>query len=284
MLKIVGLIVVYGCVAGGYILSHGKMGALWQPYELLIICGAAFGAFLIANTKTVIKGVGSGLAAAFSGKAHWHKEGYMELLSLLYEIFNKARKNGLISIEEDIENPGGSEIFMRYHHVNQNAKLVDFICDYLRIIASGNLSAIELESLMDQEIDTAKHEAEAPSHALGKVSDGLPGFGIVAAVLGIVITMGMIGGPPAELGAHVGAALVGTFLGILFAYGMCAPLSSAMEHDAQEGMKIYECSKVCLLAMVNGIPPQLAVEFGRKVLPGPERPSFSELDSALRGR
>lgn len=284
MLKIAGILVVLGSVCGGYILSHGKMMALWQPYELIIICGAAGGAFLIANSGAVIKGVGSGIGAAMSGKAHWHKEGYMELLSLLYEVFNKARKNGLISIEEDIENPSGSEIFMRYHHVNQNAKLVEFICDYLRIIASGNLSAIELESLMDQEIETAKHAAEAPAHAFNKVADGLPGFGIVAAVLGIVITMASLGGPPAELGHHVGAALVGTFLGILFAYGFVAPLSSAMEHDAQEGMKIFECSKVCLLAMVNGIPPQLAVEFGRKVLPGTERPTFAELDSSLRGR
>jgi chemotaxis protein MotA len=284
MLKIIGIIVVLGSVAGGYVLSHGQLMALWQPYELIIICGAAAGAFLIGNGMPVVKGVGAGIGATFSGKSHWHKEGYMELLSLLYEIFNKARKNGLISIEEDIENPGGSEIFMRYHHVNQTAKLVEFICDYLRIIASGNLSAIELESLMDQEIETAKHEAEAPAHAFNKVADGLPGFGIVAAVLGIVITMGSLGGPPDELGHHVGAALVGTFLGILFAYGFIAPLSSAMEHDAQEGMKIYECSKVCLLAMVNGIPPQLAVEFGRKVLPGQERPTFAELDSALRGR
>ncbi|CBL45473.1 Flagellar motor component [gamma proteobacterium HdN1] len=284
MLKIIGIIVVLGSVAGGYVLSHGKLGAIWQPYELIIICGAAFGAFLIANGMPVIKGVGSGLGAVFSGKLHWHKDSYMELLSLLYEVFNKARKSGLISIEEDIENPAGSEIFMRYHHVNSNAKLVDFICDYLRIIASGNLSANELESLMDQEIETAMHEATEPAHAVNRVADGLPGFGIVAAVLGIVITMGSLGGPPDELGHHVGAALVGTFLGILFAYGFLAPLSNAMEHDAKESMKIYECAKVCMLAMVNGIPPQLAVEFGRKVLPGGERPTFSELDSALRGR
>ena len=208
----------------------------------------------------------------------------MDLLSLLYEIFNKARKNGLMAIEEDVETPESSEIFNRFPRVTMEKHLLDFICDYLRIMAAGNLSAIELESLMDQEIETALHESMASSHAVTKISDGLPGFGIVAAVMGIVITMGSLGGPPEILGAHVAAALVGTFLGILLAYGFIGPLAVALEHMATEDIRTMACIKTAILAMVNGIPPQLAVEFGRKVIGSHERPSFKELDDHLRGR
>lgn len=284
MLKIVGIIVVIAAVVTGYLGSGGQLAALWHPFEIVTIFGGSLGGFIIANSTTTMKATGSGLGAIFSGKGHFHKDSYMELLSLMYDVFNKARRNGLIAIEEDIENPGGSEIFMRYAHINQNATLVAFICDYLRIIASGNLSAHELENLIDQEIETFKHDQLEPSHAVQKIADGLPAWGIVAAVLGIVITMGKLGGPPSELGASVAAALVGTFLGILVGYAFVAPFSSSMEHDALGKVKVYECCKVCMLAMVSGVPPQLAVEFGRKVLPETERPSFAELESALRGK
>lgn len=283
MLKLVGLVVVLGSVLGGYMLSHGQLVALWQPYELLIILGAAIGAFLISNPGVIVKDTLGALGRNLKGK-HYGKEMYMDLLSLLYEIFNKARKNGLMAIEEDVETPESSEIFNRFPRVTMEHHLMDFICDYLRIMAAGNLSAIELESLMDQEIETALHESMAPSHAVSKVSDGLPGFGIVAAVMGIVITMGSLGGPPEILGAHVAAALVGTFLGILLAYGFIGPLAVALEHMATEDIKALACIKTAILAMVNGIPPQLAVEFGRKVIGSHERPTFKELDDHLRGR
>ena len=283
MLKLVGLVVVIGSVLGGYVLSHGHLVALWQPYELLIILGAAIGAFLISNPMTVVKDTMAALSRNLKGK-HYGKEMYMDLLSLLYEIFNKARKNGLMAIEEDVETPESSEIFNRFPRVTMEKHLLDFICDYLRIMAAGNLSAIELESLMDQEIETALHESMASSHAVTKISDGLPGFGIVAAVMGIVITMGSLGGPPEILGAHVAAALVGTFLGILLAYGFIGPLAVALEHMATEDIRTMACIKTAILAMVNGIPPQLAVEFGRKVIGSHERPSFKELDDHLRGR
>lgn len=283
MLKLVGFFVVVGSVLGGYVLSHGQLMALWQPFELLIIGGAAAGAFLISNPMSVVKDTMAACGRNLKGK-HYGKEMYMDLLSLLYEIFNKARKNGLMAIEEDVETPESSEIFNRFPRVTMEAHLLEFICDYLRIMAAGNLSAIELESLMDQEIDTALHEAMASSHALSKVSDGLPGFGIVAAVMGIVITMASLGGPPEILGAHVAAALVGTFLGILLAYGFVGPLSVALEHMATEDIKALVCIKTAILAMVNGIPPQLAVEFGRKVIGSHERPGFKELDDHLRGR
>ena len=230
-----------------------------------------------------MKAVGKSIAGAFRGKAH-SQESYMNLLALLYELFNKSRRNGLMAIEEDIEDPDASEIFIRYPSVTHDQKLLDFICDYLRIIATGNLSAFELESLMDQDIETSLDEAEQPGISLGKIADALPGFGIVAAVMGIVITMKSLGGPPEELGLHVAAALVGTFLGVLMAYGFVAPLSTSMEHHAKENIKVLECAKTAIIATVNGIPPQLAVEFGRKTLYSDVRPTFAELDEHIRGR
>ena len=283
MLKIVGFIIVTASVLGGYVLSHGELLTLWQPYELLIIGGAALGAFVGSNPPHVIL---EGFRATFCcllGQRYGQAL-YMDLLSLLYELFNKTRRSGLMSIEDDVENPEASDIFERYPRITGEPQLLEFICDYLRIISTGNLSAFELETLMDQDIETSLQEAEHPAHALHKVADALPGFGIVAAVMGIVITMKSLGGPPDELGLHVAAALVGTFLGILLAYGFVGPMSIALEHEAQERIKALECAKTAILAMVNGIPPQLAVEFGRKTLYAKERPSFSALEDHLRGR
>lgn len=283
MIKIVGFLIVIGSVLGGYVLSHGELLTLWQPFELLIIGGAALGAFVVSNPWHVIKDVFKTVFRSLLGH-HYGQAIYMDLLSLLYELFNKARRNGLMSIEEDVEDPKQSDIFERYPRVTDEQVLLEFICDYLRIISSGNLSAFELESLMDQDIETSLAEAEHPAHALGRVSDALPGFGIVAAVMGIVITMKSLGGPPGELGLHVAAALVGTFLGVLLAYGFVGPLSTALEHEAKQRIQALECIKTAILAMVNGIPPQLAVEFGRKTIFSSERPSFSALEDHLRGR
>lgn len=283
MLKFIGVIVVVGSVLGGYVMSHGHLAALWQPFEIVIIGGAALGAFLIANPWHVIRATGRAALRNVTGR-RYGRALYMDLLSLLYEIFNKARKNGLLAIEEDVEDPQSSEIFSRFPRITMEPHLLDYICDYLRIVSSGNLSAFELETLMDQEIEVARHEAMAPSHAVSKVADALPGFGIVAAVMGIVITMGALGGPAEELGAHVAAALVGTFLGILGAYGFVGPLSIALEHSAEEESMALICIKTCILAMMNGIPPQLAVEFGRKTISSEERPTFKELEDHLRGR
>ncbi|MCG8315280.1 MAG: flagellar motor stator protein MotA [Pseudomonadales bacterium] len=283
MLKIVGFIIVTVSVFGGYVLSHGDLRTLWQPFELLIIGGAAFGAFMVSNSPQIIKQVFQQCFAILLGK-HYDKKAFMDLLTLLYELFNKSRRNGLMAIEEDIEAPEESEIFLRYPLILADIQTRDFVCDYLRIIATGNLSAFELETLMDQDIETAFQELEQPSHSLSKVADALPGFGIVAAVLGIVITMKSLGGPPEELGLHVAAALVGTFLGILLAYGFVGPMSVAMEHHAKEHVKALECIKTAILANVNGIPPQMAVEFGRKTLYSNVRPGFSELEEHLRGR
>ncbi len=283
MIKLIGIVIVIASVLGGYVLSHGDLRTLWQPFELLIIGGAAVGAFVISNPVHVIKDVIKAIGRLFAGQ-RYSEQLYLDLLSLLYEIFNKARRNGLMSIEEDIEDSKNSPIFERFPRVTSDPVMLEFICDYMRIIASGNLSAFELESLMDQDIETTLHEAEHPAHALNRVAEALPGFGIVAAVMGIVITMKSLGGPPNELGLHVAAALVGTFLGVLLAYGFVGPLSDAVGHQAKERVKALECTKTAILAMVNGIPPQLAVEFGRKTLYSSERPSFSQLEDHLRGR
>lgn len=279
---IVGALIVWAAVITGYLLSGGQLLALWQPFELITICGAAFGAFFISNPMKVISATIKGSLGLLGGSPY-NKPLYMELLACLYDVFQKIRKEGLIAIEADIEDPKASAIFSKYKLITKDHHAMDFICDYLRLMVVGDMSAHELEALMDAELETHHSEALLPAGALQKVSDGLPGFGIVAAVMGIVITMGSLGGPPEVLGHHVGAALVGTFLGILFAYGFVAPMAGQMEHKVREEGKFYECIKVSLLACVSGAPPQIAVEFGRKVLYSTERPSFSELEKRVRG-
>jgi chemotaxis protein MotA len=281
MLVIIGFVIVLGCVAGGFVLSHGHLMALWQPFELMIIGGAAFGAFLAANPSKVHKKVFKNLMGVVKG-TKYKKALYLELLSLMYELLQKARKEGMMAIEGDIEAPADSPLFSNYPLILADHHIIDFVCDYLRLMVGGNMNPFELENLMDMELAAHHKEASMPGDAVTKVADGLPGFGIVAAVLGIVITMSYIGGDPAMIGEHVAAALVGTFLGVLLAYGFVAPLAIAMEHNAREEAKFYECIKVCLMAAVNGYNPQVAVEFGRKVMYASERPSFSELEEHVK--
>ncbi|KPK37873.1 MAG: flagellar motor protein MotA [Gammaproteobacteria bacterium SG8_47] len=281
MKLIVGFVIVLGCVAGGYVLSHGELLALWQPYELLIIAGAAFGAFIVSNPPKTIKAVFGGLPRLLGG-TKYNKQSYLELLTLMYDLFAKARKEGLMALENDIEEPAQSEIFTKYPKILKNHHAVEFITDYLRIMVGGNMNAFELENLMDLELETHHHEAETPAHAVSNVADGLPGFGIVAAVMGVVITMGSLNEPPEVLGHHIAAALVGTFLGILLAYGFVGPMAKAMEAQAQEESKFLECIKVCILATLNGYTPQIAIEFGRKVIYSTDRPGFLELEEHVK--
>lgn len=282
MKLIIGSLIVTAAVLGGYVLSHGELIALWQPFELIIICGAAFGAFIIANPTTVLIRTFKQLPKLLLAK-RFNKVVYLELLALFYQLFNTIRREGLIAVEKHVEDPLSSSIFSRFPEITRDQHTMDFICDYLRLMVIGDMTSYELENLMDIELETHHHEQAAPSHALTKVADALPGFGIVAAVLGIVITMGALGGPPEELGLHVAAALVGTFLGILLAYGFISPTASALESLANEEAKFYECMKVCILATVNGMPPQIAVEFGRKTLLSEVRPSFYELEQCVKG-
>lgn len=283
MKLIFGILCVSGCVFGGFVLSNGDLRSLWHPFEILIILGGATGAFIISNPPKIIFAVMKGVPALLKGNKY-KKQTYMDLLSLMNNLFAKARKEGLMALEADIDEPEQSEIFKQFPKLAANHHLIDFICDYLRLMVGGNMNAFELESLMDLELETHHHENEAPASALTNVSDGLPGFGIVAAVMGVVITMGFISEPPEVLGAKVGAALVGTFLGILFAYGYVGPMAKAMEAQAAEDGLLFNCAKICIMATLNGYTPQIAVEFGRKALQSDLRPSFIELEEHIKSQ
>jgi len=281
MFVIIGYVVVVGSVLGGFALAGGHLGALLQPLELLIIAGGAIGAFVVSNSSKALGAVRRALPGLFKG-SKYSKARYMALMALLYDILSKARKEGLMAIENDVDNPGESALFQRHPVVSGDHHLVEFITDYLRMMVSGNLNAHEIENLVDNEIDTHHHEAMVPSHAIQKMADGLPAFGIVAAVMGVVHTMSSVGQPPAVLGQMIAHALVGTFLGILLAYGFVAPLAALLEEKADESTKELQCVKVTLLASMQGYPPSIAVEFGRKVLFSTERPSFVELESHVK--
>lgn len=281
MLVIVGYVVVILSVFGGFVLAGGHLLALFQPVELLMIGGAGTGAFLVGNSSKSIKATMKALPSVFKG-AKYTKDHYMELMALLYELLGKIRKEGLMAIENDIENAEESPLFAKYPKIMADHHIIEFMADYLRIMLSGNLNAMEIENLMDVEIETHHHEEMVPSHVLAKLGDGLPAFGIVAAVMGVVHTMGSVGIPPAELGVLIGAALVGTFLGILLAYGFISPLASLLEQKAEESSKMFQTVKVTMLANLNGYAPAMAVEFGRKVLNTTERPSFIELEEHVK--
>ena len=281
MLILIGFLVVILSVVGGYIASHGKLAALWQPFELVIIGGAAFGAFLVSTPMKTVKETFSAAIGTVKGP-RYQRQDYLDVLSLLYELLNKARREGFMSLEEHVENPGNSPLFANYPKVMADHHLLDFITDCLRLMIGSNIEPHELEPLLELELEKHHHEVMAPSHALTKVADGLPGFGIVAAVLGIVITMGAIGGDIKEVGAHVAGALVGTFLGILLGYGFVGPLAAALEARAEQDARIYESVKTALLACLRGYNPKIALEFARKTVPSALRPGFSEFEQHLK--
>ncbi len=281
MLVIIGYVIVAASVFGGFLLAGGHLGALFQPVELLMIGGSAVGAFFVGNSGKTIKATLKALPTVFKG-AKYTKESYMELMALLYELLGKVRKEGLMSIENDVENPHESAIFNKYPQVTNDHHVVEFMTDYLRIMVSGNLNAMEIENLMDVEIETHHHEALVPSNVVAKMGDAMPAFGIVAAVMGVVHTMESVGLPPAELGILIAHALVGTFLGILLAYGFVGPLATVLEQKADESTKMFQAIKVTLLANLNGYAPVMAVEFGRKVLYSTERPGFLELEEHVK--
>ncbi|MEW6369881.1 MAG: flagellar motor stator protein MotA [Pseudomonadota bacterium] len=281
MLVIIGYVIVCASVFGGFIMAGGHAAVLFQPIELLMIGGAAVGAFFVGNNNKAIKATMKALPTVFKG-SQYTKEMYMELMSLLFDVLSKVRKEGLMSIEGDIEAPEASPLFSKYPLVLADHHIVEFMADYLRLMVSGNMDAFQIENLMDNEIETHHHEGALPAHVIAKLGDGLPAFGIVAAVMGVVHTMESVGIPPAELGILIAKALVGTFLGILLAYGFVGPLASLLEQKLEESSKMFQCVKVTLLASLNGYAPALAVEFGRKVLYSTERPSFAELEEHIK--
>ena len=281
MLVILGYLIVAASVFGGFALAGGHLAALFQPVELLMIGGAAAGAFFVGNNGKAIKATLKALPGLFKG-SKYTKALYMELMTLLFEILSKVRKEGLMSIEGDIDSPEESPIFSKYPHILEDHHVIEFLTDYLRLMVSGNMDAFQIENLMDNEIDTHHAEGEIPVHTIAKMGDAMPAFGIVAAVMGVVHTMESVGLPPAELGILIAHALVGTFLGILLAYGFVGPLSTLLEQKLHESSKMLQCVKVTLLASLNGYAPALAIEFGRKVLFSTERPSFTELEEHIK--
>jgi chemotaxis protein MotA len=278
---IIGYLIVCGSVFGGFAMGGGHLGALFQPLELLMIGGAATGAFMVGNNTKAIKATLKAIPVLFKG-SRYNRDLYMEMMALLFDVLSKVRKEGLMSIEGDIEMPAESPVFSKYPGVLEDHHIVEFMTDYLRLMVSGNMDAFQIENLMDNEIDTHHHEASVPVHCIAKLGDGLPAFGIVAAVMGVVHTMESVGIPPSELGMLIAHALVGTFLGILLAYGFVGPLSGLLEQKNEEAGKMFQCVKVTLLASLNGYAPALAVEFGRKVLYSTERPTFAELEDHIK--
>lgn len=278
---IIGYVIVLASVFGGFVLAGGHVAALFQPVELLMIVGGALGAFVVGNDMKVIKATIKVIPNLFKG-SRYTRQLYIELLLLLYRLLSKIRNDGLMSIEMDVDNPLESPLFANYPLVMADHYAVEFLTDYLRLMVSGNIDPFQLENLMDNEIETHHAEGEFPVHCIAKIGDGLPAFGIVAAVMGVVHTMESVGLPPAELGMLIAHALVGTFLGILLAYGFVTPLSSLVEHKLHESAKPMHCIKVTLIASLSGYPPALAIEFGRKVLFSTERPSFMEIDDEIR--
>jgi chemotaxis protein MotA len=283
MFVIIGYVVVLLAVFGGYALAGGKFAILAHaaPIEMVIIAGAALGAFFVGNSNKTVSATLKALPKLLQG-SKYTKARYMALMALLYDILSKVRKEGMMAIESDIEDPHKSPLFQKHAAVGNDHHLTEFVCDYLRMMVSGNMNPLEIENLMDQEIDTHHHEAMVPAHAIQTMGDGLPAFGIVAAVLGVVKTMASVGRPPAELGAMIASALVGTFLGILLSYGFVSPLAKLLEAKSDEATKELQCVKATLLASLQGYAPAVAVEFGRKVLYSTERPSFIELEKHVK--
>ncbi|NMM27101.1 MAG: flagellar motor stator protein MotA [Glaciimonas sp.] len=281
MLVIFGYIIVIASVFGGFAIAGGHLASLLQPVELLMIGGSASGAFIVGNNSKAIKSTFKAIPTIFKS-SKYNKALYMELMSLLFEILSKVRKEGLMSIEGDVEVPEQSPIFNKYPNILNDHHIVEFMTDYLRLMVSGNMDAFQIENLMDNELETHHHEGEVAVQCINKVADGLPAFGIVAAVMGVVHTMASVGLPPAELGILIANALVGTFLGILLSYGFVGPVAGLLEQKLQESSKILQCVKVTLLASLNGYAPALAVEFGRKVLFSTERPTFIELEEHVK--
>ncbi|MFV8833563.1 flagellar motor stator protein MotA [Aquisalimonas sp.] len=283
MLIVLGALIVVFSVITGYVAHGGQLAILWQPYEFLIISGAAFGGFLIANPGKVVKKVFRVIPLLFKGTVY-SKATYMDLLAMLYDLFYKAQREGLLAIEEDVDDPQNSELFQKYPRILAEEEAMTFLTDYLRLMVGGSMNPHELENLMDLELETLHEEEEMPAHAVNMTADALPGFGIIAALLGITIAMGEIDGPVTVIGQLVAAALIGTFTGILAGYSFVGPLGKAMEHRAREKAKLLEIIKVTIMAILNGYKPVLAVEFGRKVMYDNERPGFEELENHLKGR
>lgn len=282
MLVIVGGLIVLGAVVGGYVMEHGNLSVLFQPAEIVIIFGAAIGALVISSPMHVLMGVIKGSLSVMMGGGGYSKKDYMEALLLLTEIFTKIRKEGLISIEQDVEEPENSAIFSKYPKFIKNHHALRLLTDTLRTVMTTTVSPYELESILDSELETLHETESAPVKNLSNIADSLPGLGIVAAVLGVVLTMGKMKEPPEVLGHSIGAALVGTFMGVLMCYGFVGPLARRLESKVNEEKEYLQVIKSALISFVGGAAPQIAVEFARRSIPPHLRPTFHELEEEIR--
>src|SRR5580704_2258467 len=283
MFSIIGIVVVFGCILAGYLMEHGPLKVLVQPAEFIIIVGAALGTVLISNPIHTLKQMISGLLGAF-GSSRYSTQRYIDSLKMMYELLQKARKEGLVALETDIEDPAKSPLFTKYKEFVANHHLRDFVCDTMRMAVSGGVEVFDLDQMLDADMEVYHHGAAEPVSALSTTADALPGLGIVAAVLGVVITMGALGGPPEEIGKKVAAALVGTFLGILLCYGLVGPLAANMAKIADDENAYYHVLRVMLVALLKGTAPTVAIEVGRRAIPGHVRPTFQEAEAHIKDK
>jgi len=283
MFAIIGIVVVFGCIVAGYLMEHGNLKVLVQPAELIIIGGAAAGTVLVANPLHILKQIAGGFGAVF-GSSKYTRQRYIDSLKMMYELLQKARKEGLVALENDIEDPQKSPLFAKYKDFLANHEVRDFVCDTLRMAVSGGVEVFDLDQMLDADMEVHHHGATQPISALSTTADSLPGLGIVAAVLGVVITMQALGGPPEEIGHKVAAALVGTFLGILLCYGLVGPIAARMGKAAEEEHAFLLVMRVVMVAVLKGVAPIMAVEMGRRVVPAHIRPAFKDVEQACRNR
>src|SRR5579883_1826152 len=282
MLPIIGIVIVLGCIAGGYLMEHGKLLVLMQPAELLIIFGAAIGTVVVGNPLPTLKKIAAGLLGVFAGGL-FTKAFYLENLKMVYELYNLARKSGTAKLEEEVDNPTKGQVFSKYPKFLKAHHALDFFCDTLRTAVSGGVEPFDIDTMMEIDLEVHHRESHEPVGALATMADSLPGLGIVAAVLGVVITMGALGGPKEEIGHKVAAALVGTFLGILLCYGIFGPLATAMSKQQEDEANYFGFLRMSALAFVKGLSPMMAVELARRSIPTTVRPSFQEMEAACRG-
>jgi chemotaxis protein MotA len=282
MFAIIGIVIVFGAVIGGFLMEKGHIMVLVQPAEFLILVGAAIGTLLVANPLHIIKGIVAALMGVLKGSA-FGKPRYLSTLKMMYQFLNKVRKEGLLSVEMDVEKPNESSIFKSFPEFLNDHHARDFVCDTLRTAITGGVEPFDMDQMMELDMEVHHHAATQPVNALNTVADALPGLGIVAAVLGVVITMGSLGGPPEEIGEKVAAALVGTFLGILLCYGVAGPLSSNMSKTADEHNEYLHVLRVLMLSFLKGVAPMIAIEMGRRAIPAHVRPSFDEMEKNCKG-
>lgn len=283
MFVIIGIVVVFGAVIAGYLMEHGNLKVLIQPAELVIIGGAAIGTVLIANPLYILKAIGGGIGGVFGG-SKYGKDKYLETLKMLFELFSRARKEGLMALETDSDAPDKSPVFSKYPKFLKDHHALDFVCDTIRMAASGGVEPFDVDQMMELDMEVHHHGALLPTAALSTMADSLPGLGIVAAVLGVVITMGALGGPPEEIGHKVAAALVGTFLGILLCYGLIGPIASSMTKAVDDENAYYHVVRTVIVSFMKGAPPSVAVEYGRRAIPSHVRPSFQDTEKAVKNK